>query len=110
MSEIEIAPTVIMPNRIFLVGVLYGFNAGRRAIEKEPQPYFNGHEATNEDVYLGSWFEVTCNKCQRLYTYDDPNDIPENNLICETEDCRNHIIFYGVMDPRQWRCGKIKFI
>lgn len=60
-------------------------------------------------MYLGSWFEITCNKCQRLYTFDDSSDIPEENLVCETEDCGNHVIAYRVFEPQHWRCGQMKF-
>jgi len=108
-EEKIIHPTVIVPDRLFLIGALYGFNAGRKAVEKNPQPFVRDHEVTNEDFYLGSWFEISCNKCGRHYTYDNPNDIPNKNLMCETDDCDNCIIFYGMGDVSKWRIGSIKF-
>ena len=109
MQEHIVSPTVIIPNRVFLVGALYGFNAGRKAVEKAPKDYFNGHEVDGKDFYLGSWFEVECSKCGRHYTFDNPNEIPEENLICETDSCNNHVILYGILEPDKWRVGNIKF-
>jgi len=110
MNEKVVTPTVMVPNRTFLVGALYGFNAGRKTSnDGEITPYAGDHEATNDDFYLGSWFEVSCIKCGRHYTFDNPNEIPEDNLICDTDDCDNHIIFYGVYESDRWKIGQIKF-
>jgi len=107
----NIYPSVIMPHRLFLVGAIYGYNVGRKSVTQDGdiKPIFNGHEATGEDFYLGSWLEINCHKCDRKYTFDGPNDIPDKNLVCETEGCGNHIIAYGSTNPQEWKIGFIKF-
>ena len=112
-EEIQIAPNIIIPNKMFLVGALYGFNAARKRIEENPQPLFGDgkevHEANNNDLFLGSWLELTCAKCGRLYTFEGPNEIPEENLKCDTIDCDNVVILYGVIETNLWRIGSITF-
>ena len=107
MSEQKLSPNVIMPNRDFFIGAMLGFNAARKRIEKNPQPLFGVKEATSKDLYLGSWLELTCSKCNRLHTFDEPNEIPANNYKCQTEDCDNIIIIYGIVESNLWRVGEI---
>ena len=105
----EISPNIIMPNRDFFIGVMFGFNLARKRIEKDPQPLFDGKEAKNNDFYLGSWLELTCAKCKRFYKFDGPNDIPDTNLNCQTDKCDNIIILYGVVQSNLWRVGNLIF-
>ena len=106
-------PTIAIPHRLFLIGAIYGFNAGRKQEaeinDSVIQPMHDGHEATNEDFYFGSWLEAECIKCIRHYTFEGPNDIPENNLVCDTDGCGNHVIAYGLTDPKEWKIGFIRF-
>lgn len=111
----DIAPGIIVPNRDFLVGAMYGFNAARRRLEENPQPLFGSEiagmdEVSNEDFYLGSWLEITCSKCGMLYTFNGPNDLTPTNLECTNKECDNIIILYGNIYPEQWRIGAITFI
>jgi hypothetical protein len=106
----EIEPTIIMPSRDFLIGVLYGYNTGRKQIELNPVPTRNDRPLTNEDFYLGYWLEFECCKCGRHYGFDNPNHLPMENLVCESEDCNNHVIVYGIGDPKVWKIGQIKFV
>jgi len=103
--ELEVVPTIIMPNKDFLVGVLYGFNAAKK-LYNVSQPYTSDQQSFR----IGYWLELTCAKCQRTYCYDDPNLIPSTNLICETENCKNHIIVYNVHASADWKLGSINFI
>ena len=112
MTE-KISPSIIIPNKAFLVGALYGFNAARKRLEQNPQPVFGTEELDEESpqcLYLGNWLELTCAKCGALYTFTGPNELPESNLICTIKDCGNHIIFYGVADPVMWHIGEIAFV
>jgi len=110
-NKIQVAPCIIAPNKAFLIGAIYGFNAARKRVEENPQPLINNEEITEEtqEVYTGSWLELTCAKCGAFYTFDDPNQIPETNLICSINNCGNHIILYGVCEPQLWRIGNITF-
>lgn len=115
MSNIEIAPCVIVPDKHFLIGAIYGFNAARKRLEQNPQPLFTQDEntmkeATNQDIYLGSWLEITCAKCGCLYTFDNPNDIPYENMKCTNKECDNFLIIYGIVEPQLWRIGQITFV
>ncbi len=108
-KEPQLAPNVVMPNRDFFIGVMFGFTAARKRLEEDPQPLYANKEATNEDTYLGSWLELTCAKCGRLHIFDNPNEILPNNYECQTEDCDNIIIFYGILESNLWRVGDITF-
>ena len=108
-------PTIVVPDRLFLIGVIYGFNAGRKTSEppeRAAQPIFSNNPndpkrvATNSDVYLGSWLQIDCIKCGHLFSFDNPNEIPQEALTCPT--CTNIVILYGSLDPQQWRIGPIK--
>lgn len=106
---------IVMPSKAFLIGALYGFNAARRRLEQNPQPLYNNQQATNQDIFLGSWLEITCAKCGCLYTFDNPNEIPEGHLTCTGKDsndqsCNNLLIYYGVVDSNLWRIGPITFV
>lgn len=110
-KEKEISPVVIIPNKDFLIGCLYGFNAARKRLEEKPQPLFCDDselkEVTNKDFYLGSWFEITC-KCGMFYSFDNANQIPNENLQCQ--QCGNILIFYNVFNPEFWKIGTINFV
>jgi len=108
-EEKKLAPNVIMPNKDIFIGAMLGFNVARKRLEENPQPLYNGKDATNEDIYLGSWLELTCSKCNRLYVFDNLNEIPNDNLHCQTEGCDNIIILYGIVDISLWRIGNITF-
>jgi hypothetical protein len=104
---IKISPCIVALDKSFLVGAIYGLNAARKRLEENPLPLI-GKEEINEDeeqpLYLGHWLELTCAKCGCLYPFSNPNEIPITNLICR---CGNHIIVYGVGDPKMWRIGEI---
>ena len=104
-QDSQLAPNVVMPNRDFFIGIVLGFNMARHRLEKNPQPLYGDKEATNEDMYLGSWLELTCTKCNRLYTFESPNEIPDTHLGCQTEGCDNIIIIYGIAESNLWRIG-----
>jgi hypothetical protein len=106
---LEVHPTIIMPNRDFLIGFIYGFNSGRKFQNdlKPVPPIADDHEASRNDFYLGYWLECDCIKCKRRYCFNSPVELPTENLICETENCGNHIIVYGVNDSKQCKLGKI---
>lgn len=106
----DMLPSIVMPSRDFLIGVLYGYNVGRKEIEKNPVPTIDDRPVTNNDFYLGYWLEFECIKCGRHFGYDNPNHIPTVNLICESKDCGNKVIVYGVGDPKAWKIGGIKFV
>ena len=107
---INVIPIIVMPSKDFLIGVLYGFNAARKRIEENPQPIINNREVQSEDFFLGYWLEFSCPRCGRYYAYDNPNDIPSHNLVCETPNCGNHVIIYGFGDPKVWRLGNISLV
>ena len=115
-EEQRICPGIVVPNKIFLVGFIYGLNVARERLEDNVQPLFSDMEenemkpASNQDFYLGSWLEVTCGKCGMLYTFDGPNDLPFESLNCSNKDCDNILIYYGVLDPMLWRVGEFKII
>jgi len=114
-DEISVAPNIIVPDKHFLIGAIYGFNAARKRLEQNPQPLMTQEdnsiqEATNKDFYLGSWLEITCAKCGFLYTFDNPNQLPDQNMKCTNKECDNYLIFYGIVDPTLWRIGQITFI
>ena len=108
-EAVNLSPNVIMPNRDFFIGIMFGFNLARKRIEKNPQPLFNGKEAENKDFYLGGWLELTCAKCNRFYKFDSPNDIPDTDLHCTTEGCNNVLILYGITKLNLWRIGNLTF-
>jgi len=108
-DNFKLAPNVVMPNRDFFIGVMFGFNLARKRVEENPQPLFGDKEATNKDFYFGSWLELTCAKCGRHYIFNGPNDVLDNNLQCETEECENVIILYGVSQVNLWRIGSLTF-
>lgn len=110
-------PTVIVPDRLFLIGALYGFNAGRRSVTKDPsklEPVYSGsndselHEATAADPFIGNWFQVECIKCTHIFAYDSPNEIPKDHLVCPT--CGNIVIYYGCANPEEWHIGPVRFV
>ena len=111
--EREINPAVIVPNRDFLVGVLYGFNAARKRFENDIKPLYSKNgimkDAENEDFYLGYWLEITCGKCGTLYTFDNPNELPIESLKCSNKECDNILILYNINKSECWRIGNITF-
>lgn len=111
-KQIEVSPCIIVPDRSFLIGAIYGLNAARRRLEENPQPLI-GKEEINEDIeqsiYTGSWLELHCAKCGAFYPINDPNELPITNLICSMKNCDNHLIVYGIGDPKLWRIGEITF-
>jgi hypothetical protein len=112
MAETQVFPSIIMPNRDFLIGALYGFNVAKKMYgENHPEIMGVGDsEIPKDHFFIGYWLELTCTKCKRLYCYDNPNDVPTKNLVCETSDCGNHIIVYNVGDPKSWRIGSFTFV
>ena len=113
MSHRDVFPNVIMPNQSFFIGALLGFNAGRR-FEKNGEDlepvYGNSVEDlknTSDSDYFGYFFETSCSKCGRKYCYDNLNEIPQQTLECETEECDNIVILYGVNESNLWRIGPI---
>ena len=108
----EFIPSIIIPYKSFLIGAIYGFNAARRRLEENPQPIApketNEIGEKQEGLYLGHWLELTCGKCGALYTFDDPNLLPEQSMKCTMNDCDNYIIVYGIGDPNLWMIGEIK--
>jgi len=106
----EIQPNIVMPHKLVLVGAIYGFNAGRKFVPSNipVKSIFNDREVTNEDFYMGNWLHVECVRCGYVLTFDNPNEIPENNLSCPGE-CGNYLIIFGEMDPKKWRVGTIRF-
>ena len=106
-EKIEIAPNIILYDKHILVGYLLGFNAARKRLEDSPKPVYNNKEISTEDFYLGYFLELTCAKCGRLYTFNDVNELPNETLKCQTEDCNNIIILYGIDDITKWRVGNI---
>lgn len=113
MAELEVSPCVVVPSRSFLVGALYGMNAARKRLEDNPQALVGNEEITgdiDDKLYLGHWLELHCGKCGALYTFDDANHIPATNLICSLRNCGNHIIVYGISDPKVWRIGEMTFV
>jgi len=113
-KTLAITPSIIVPDKNFLIGAVYGMNAARRMLEENPQPIvpqeINEFGEQQDGLYLGHWLELTCGKCGALYTFDDPNLLPEENLKCTIEGCDNHVIVYGIGDPRIWMIGQVKFI
>jgi hypothetical protein len=115
-------PTVVVPDRLFLVGALYGFNAGRRSVATDPSkldPVYSGpsdpedddspielRKAKPADPFIGNWFQVECIKCTHIFAYDSPNEIPKDHLICPT--CGNIVIYYGSTDPAEWHIGPVR--
>ena len=109
-------PVVVVPSRDFLVGALFGFIAARNRLEENVQPLVSDQESNtlrevkNEDFSLGSWFEITCNKCDMFYVFNEPNELPLETMKCTNKDCDNVLIVYGISDPRHWRIGQMKFV
>jgi ribosomal protein S27E len=117
-------PTVVVPDRLFLIGCLYGFNAGRRTAAKDPgklEPVYSGpsnpedknspsslHDAKPADPFISDWFQVECIKCTHIFAYDSPNEIPKDHLVCPT--CGNIVIYYGSTNPEEWHIGPIRLI
>lgn len=113
-DPIQVAPNIIVPDKSFLIGAIYGFNAARKRLEQNPQPLFSNSESVQDaspnDFYLGSWLEVTCAKCGCLYTFDSPNELPNDIMKCTNKECDNYIIIYGIAEPQMWRIGQITFM
>ena len=102
-EQVKIFPNIIIPTKDFLVGSICGFNAAKKKYHKtEP-------EVSGNSQYIGYWLEISCHKCGRFYSFDSPNDLPTENLICETKDCGNYLIVYGIQDIKFWRIGPIEF-
>lgn len=110
---IDVAPSILMPNKDFLLGAMFGIISTRKEFvdkkKKDSKPKSEG-EIEKSVPQIGYWLEVTCNKCQRFYGYSDPNEVPNRTLVCDTDGCNNHIIQYGIVDPKMWRLGNIKFV
>jgi len=115
----EITPCIIMLDRSFLLGVIYGIDLGRRiSIPTDPnkgrvEPIYMGNEDKREDfdaMYHGSLLQLDCAHCGRIYTFDDPREIPSQNLICDTDGCGNVLILYGVPDIAQMRIGNQRLV
>lgn len=111
-NEIEVSPCIVLPDKMFLIGAIYGINAARKRIEDDPQPLLGTKEATSEEaegIYIGHWLELHCAKCGSFYTFDNPNDVPDTNFKCSNKDCDNYIIVYGVGEVNMWRLGEFRF-
>lgn len=109
-KQFEVQPSIIVPDRSFLVGSVYGLNAGRRLQSEHIEPIVGDKEVTDEEcegLYMGHWLELTCGKCGALYTFNNANELPPENLVCTMKGCGNHIIVYGIGDPRFWVLGQI---
>jgi len=114
MPDREVMPTIIVPDRSFLVGSIHGLNAGRR-LEKgnDIQPIVTETQGNNANEikhvpYMGYFLHCTCSKCGYMFAWDDPNDIPEESLECGNDECDNIVILYGVGNSNLWRIGTIK--
>jgi len=111
-KTVDIYPSIVVPDRSFLIGAIYGFNAARKRLEENPQPLLGKEEIDDEEpkgIYLGNWLELTCGKCGALYTITEPNELPNSNLICNLKECGNHLIIYGILEPKLWRIGDVTF-
>jgi len=93
--------SVVVPNKIFLIGAIGGYNTAARTFNKD---YV--HSATPPKSYMGHWLHLECEKCGRFFAYDNPNDLQLENLVCET--CGNIVIQYGVLEVNQWKIGPIE--
>jgi len=107
-EEIEVAPNIIIPNRDFLVGSIYGFNLAKK-MHGVTNPEVSQTKEGETNFFIGYWLEISCIKCKRMYCFEGPNDLPLSNLICETPDCGNHLIVYNVADSKLWKIGHLKF-
>ena len=94
-------PAVVAPNKIFLIGAISGYNTAARIYNKN-----YSCSANPPKTYMGHWLHLECEKCGGFYAYDNPNDLPQDNLICET--CGNVIIQYGVLEVNEWKIGPIE--
>ena len=104
----QIVPNIIIPNKAFLIGSIFGFNAGRKLENKNLQPY-RDENLKDEMPYVGPLLEFVCDKCGRFYAYDNPNELPEETMECSNSSCDNIIILYGVGEPDRWKVGQISF-
>ena len=108
MSEkIVVMPNIILYDKHILIGYLLGFNSARKRLEESPKPIFNNRDLSEDDFFIGYLLELTCAKCGRLHTFNDFVEIPIENYECQSEDCDNIIILYGVDDVAKWRVGNI---
>lgn len=114
-EEIHVNPSVMMPDRMFLLGIIYGINVGRR-LDLQPgeklseEPIFMGDESTKEDfqsMYHGSLLHFDCAHCGRVYAYNHPNEVPEHTLKCDTEGCNNIVVLYGIVEFSRMRLGNV---
>lgn len=109
--EVDVTPSIVMPNKDFLIGAIFGINVMRRPPETNPpNPTVPAETAKLSEPLMGHWLEVNCERCKRFYGFDHPNDVPAKTLVCDTPGCGNHIIIYGVPEPKDWRLGPIVFV
>jgi hypothetical protein len=106
MDDLLTKPTVVVPNKAFLVGAIHGFNAGRLLERQRLGQSSEIQSFSTAPTYVGHWFHVECENCQYVFAYDAPNELPEEDLMCPS--CLNMIIKYNSFDSAEWHIGPIK--
>lgn len=110
--EREVNPSIIVPDRSFLIGAIHGMNAGRRLSTTDGviTPIITGssRDEVRHVPYIGHYLQCSCLECGYFNAWDDPNQIPEESLECGNDTCNNIVILYGVPDSNFWRIGSIK--